>query len=62
MSNPVTTDPANNNRESADRASHPGTDDDRVLLILAVDHRNSFEHDLYGLKGTVPSAGGPDQR
>jgi myo-inositol catabolism protein IolC len=30
--------------------------DGRVLLILAVDQRNSFERDLYGLKGPISSA------
>jgi myo-inositol catabolism protein IolC len=29
---------------------------DRLLLILAVDHRNSLERDLYGLKGAVTPA------
>jgi len=29
---------------------------DRLLLILAVDHRNSLERDLYGLAGTIGPA------
>jgi myo-inositol catabolism protein IolC len=27
----------------------------QLLFILAIDHRNSFEHELYGLKGAVSS-------
>ena len=38
------------------RAGHSG-DDGRLLLLLAVDQRNSFERGLYGLKGPIS----PDQ-
>jgi 5-dehydro-2-deoxygluconokinase len=56
MSDPSTTDPAGNCGGRSDPPSQPGSADDRVLLILAVDHRNSFEHDLYGLKDPISSA------
>jgi myo-inositol catabolism protein IolC len=45
-------------RNSGDRSElvrQSAAGHDRVLLILAVDQRNSFERDLYGLKGPVSS-------
>jgi len=41
---------------AVDRASQSASGDGRVLLLLAVDQRNSFERGLYGLKGPISSA------
>ena len=53
--NPPTTESASSNGDTSGPVTHKGSPDDTVLLILAVDHRNSFEHDLYELKGSVSS-------
>jgi Uncharacterized protein conserved in bacteria (DUF2090) len=46
----IVTDTAATGPALADASSAPGGQpDDRVLLILAADHRNSLERDLYGL-------------
>ena len=52
MSNAATTDRASKGDPSAEN----GSVDAKVLLILAVDHRNSLDRDLYGLKGAISPA------
>jgi myo-inositol catabolism protein IolC len=56
MSDSSTTDPAGTSGVPSDPSNRPEDADDRVLLILAIDHRDSFEHGLYGLKDPISSA------
>ena len=53
MSDLTTNGAAGGGGEAADLSNRPRAADDRVLLLLAVDHRNSLERDLYGLKGAI---------
>ncbi len=56
MTTPATTESARASGNASGLVSDREPAGDKVLLILAVDHRNTFEHDLYGLKDPISSA------
>jgi myo-inositol catabolism protein IolC len=56
MGDTATTKPASDSGDAPGPVGQLGPADAQALLILAVDHRNSFERDLYGLKGPISSA------